>query len=74
MCISFPIIIGPIYYEVHITSIVKFLNEIIQLNGANCPKYWQGPFVPAYMSSISHNNDVKTNFENKFIFRFKNSP
>ncbi len=37
------------------------------------PKYWRGPLEVSYMSSMSHNNDVKTIFKGKSIFESKES-
>ncbi len=47
----------------HITLVVKFLDEIIELNGANPLEYRQGLLVVPYISYMSHNNGGVTNLK-----------
>jgi len=47
----------------HITLVVKFLDEIIELNGANPLEYRQGLLVVPYISYMSHNSGGVTNLK-----------
>ncbi len=62
-----------ISHLLHIITIVKLLNEIIQLNGANCLWISMGFFDYLYMSFMSHNKGVVTNLGGELISKFEDS-
>jgi hypothetical protein len=58
----------------HVTSIVKLLDEIIQFNGANHPQILPGPFGGSIHLFHVHNNGVLINLRENSRSKYEGSP